>query len=81
MAFCPKCGGQIQIKKTTKGRVYYGCENAPECDFMSWDKPSNQQCPKCGELLYEKRGKQKKLVCVKEGCGYVQEMTESEEER
>ena len=80
-AFCPKCGGQIQIKKTKKGRVYYGCENAPECDFMSWDKPSNQQCPKCGELLYEKRGKQKKLVCVKEGCGYVQEMTESEEER
>ena len=79
-AFCPKCGGQIQIKKTKKGRIYYGCENAPECDFMSWDKPSNQHCPECGELLYEKRGKQKKLVCIKEGCGYMQELEESEEE-
>ena len=79
-AFCPKCGGQIQIKKTKKGRVYYGCENSPECDFMSWDKPSNQCCPECGELLYEKRGKQKKLVCIKEGCGYMQELVETEEE-
>ena len=79
-ALCPKCGGQIQIKKTKKGRIYYGCENAPECDFMSWDKPSNRQCPECGELLYEKRGKQKKLVCIKEGCGYMQELEETEEE-
>ncbi len=79
-AFCPKCGGQIQIKKTKKGRIYYGCENAPECDFMSWDKPSSKKCPECGELLYEKRGKQKKLVCLKEGCGYMEELTEVEED-
>ncbi len=79
-AFCPKCGGQIQIKKTKKGRIYYGCENAPECDFMSWDKPSNKKCPECGELLYEKRGKQKKLVCIKEGCGYMEEIAETEED-
>ena len=79
-AFCPKCGGQIQIKKTKKGRVYYGCENAPECDFMSWDRPSGKMCPECGELLYEKRGKQKKLVCIKEGCGYMEELAETEED-
>ncbi len=79
-AFCPKCGGQIQIKKTKKGRVYYGCENAPECDFMSWDKPTGKICPECGELLYEKRGKQKKLVCMKEGCGYMEELAETEED-
>ncbi len=79
-AFCPKCGGQIQIKKTKKGRIYYGCENAPECDFMSWDKPSGKICPECGELLYEKRGKQKKLVCIKEGCGYMEEIAEIEED-
>jgi len=79
-AFCPKCGGQIQIKKTKKGRIYYGCENAPECDFMSWDKPSSKVCPRCGELLYEKKGKQKKLVCMKEGCGYMEELAETEED-
>lgn len=68
---CPKCGGQILIKKTKKGRIYYGCENYPDCDFMSWDRPSQRECPKCGQRLYEKRGKQRKLVCLNPGCGYV----------
>ena len=77
---CPKCGGQVQIKKTKKGRIYYGCENAPECDFMSWDKPVAKTCPECGALLYEKKGKHKKLVCVKEGCGYMEELAEAEED-
>lgn len=77
---CPKCGGQVQIKKTKKGRIYYGCENSTECDYMSWDRPTERVCPLCGERLYEKRGKQRKLACLKEGCGYVEALSTSEEE-
>ena len=77
---CPKCGGQVQIKKTKKGRIYYGCENSTECDYMSWDRPTERTCPLCGERLYEKRGKQRKLACLKEGCGYVEALSEPEEE-
>lgn len=64
---CPKCGKEIVIKKTKKGRRYFGCENSPECDFMSWQKPSNKKCPVCGEILVEKGNK---LVCIGETCGY-----------
>ncbi len=67
---CPKCGKEIVIRKTKKGRRYYGCEAAPECDFMSWQKPSRERCPECGSVLLEKGSK---LVCAKEGCGYVKE--------
>ncbi len=65
---CPKCGKEIVIRKTKKGRRYYGCEAAPECDFMSWQKPSKEHCPECGSVLLEKGNK---LVCSKESCGYV----------
>ena len=51
---CPKCGKEIVIRKTKKGRKYYGCEAGPECDFMSWQKPSNEKCPQCGGVLLEK---------------------------
>ena len=54
---CPKCGGDIVIKKTRKGRRYYGCINAPECDFMSWAKPSKEKCPICGSYMVEKARK------------------------
>lgn len=64
---CPNCGKEIVVRKTKKGRRYFGCENNPECDFMSWQKPTNTACPNCGSLLLEKGGK---LVCPKEGCGY-----------
>ena len=64
---CPKCGGDIVIKKTKKGRIYYGCSNAPECDFMSWNKPSALPCPKCGSYMVEKGNK---LLCMNEECGY-----------
>lgn len=64
---CPKCGKDIVIKKTKKGRKYYGCENNPECDFMSWQKPSEQRCPECGEYMVEKGNK---LLCSNEQCGY-----------
>ncbi|WP_394527011.1 type I DNA topoisomerase [Lacrimispora sp. JR3] len=64
---CPKCGKEVVIKKTKKGRIYYGCEDNPECDFMSWQKPSTQKCPKCGSYMIEKGNK---LLCSNEQCGY-----------
>ena len=64
---CPKCGKEVVIKKTKKGRRYYGCEANPECDFMSWQKPSKEKCPECGSYMVEK-GNQK--VCASETCGY-----------
>ena len=52
---CPKCGGEVILRKTKKGRRYYGCEHNPECDFMTWQKPSDKKCPKCGGYMLEKR--------------------------
>ena len=65
---CPKCGKEVVIKKTKKGRKYFGCENNPECDFMSWQKPLDTKCPECGEYLLEKGNK---AVCSNENCGYI----------
>ncbi len=67
---CPKCGKEVVLKKTKKGRKYYGCEDNPDCDFMSWQKPSDQKCPQCGGYMLEKGHK---LVCASEQCGYVTE--------
>ena len=67
---CPKCGKDIVLKKTKKGRKYYGCIGNPECDFMVWQKPSKEKCPQCGSLMLEKGNK---LVCYNEDCGYVME--------
>ena len=66
---CPKCSKDIVLKKTKKGRKYFGCIDNPECDFMVWQKPSGDKCPKCGSLLLEKGSK---LVCRDEQCGHVQ---------
>ena len=65
---CPICGKDVVIRKTKKGRRYYGCENNPECEFMSWQKPSKEKCPQCGGYMVEKGNK---LVCADEQCGYV----------
>ena len=65
---CPKCGGDVVIKTTRKGRRYYGCINAPECDFMSWAMPSNEKCPECGKYMIVKGNK---LVCSDQECGYT----------
>mgnify|MGYP001021380113 FL=1 len=65
---CPVCGGDIVIRKTKKGRKYFGCSNHPDCTFMTWQKPSNVRCIKCGSIMLEKGGK---LVCSNETCGYV----------
>lgn len=67
---CPKCGGEIVIKKTQKGRRYYGCENNPECDVMTWQRPSGEICPKCGNMMLEKGSR---LVCADSACGYLVE--------
>lgn len=65
---CPKCGKEVVIKKTKKGRKYYGCEDNPSCDFMSWQKPSKEKCPECESYMVEKGNK---LVCANEQCGFV----------
>lgn len=67
---CPKCGKEVVYRMTKKGRRYYGCENNPECDFMSWQKPSSKKCPKCGSYMIEKGSK---LVCAESSCGYVED--------
>lgn len=72
---CPQCGKEVVLRKTKKGRKYYGCEDNPECDFMSWQKPSAKKCPRCGKYMLEKG---KKLVCSDEQCGYVENMENTE---
>jgi DNA topoisomerase-1 len=68
---CPECGGKILLKRTRKGKKYYGCENNPECGFMTWDKPTNEKCPECGHYLVEKyAGRSLKLKCSNSGCGF-----------
>ena len=67
---CPKCGGRMLIRRSKKGRVYYGCEKYPACEFMSWDEPTAEQCPECGKSLFKKGGKSGTLYCAGEGCGF-----------
>lgn len=66
---CPKCGADVVGRKTKKGRRYFGCSSYPDCDFMSWQKPSAKKCPQCGGAMVEKGNK---LVCMDEQCGYVE---------
>ena len=68
---CPKCGKEVVLKKTKTGRKYYGCEDNPECDFMSWQKPSKEKCPECGGYMVEKGHR---LVCADAQCGFVKEV-------
>ena len=72
---CPKCGKDIVLRKTKKGRKYYGCENNPDCDFMSWQKPSKEKCPKCGGIMVEKGNM---LLCINEACGYIENKFQKE---
>ena len=67
---CPKCGGRVMVRHSKKGRIYYGCEHNPTCDFMSWDEPTSELCPVCGSSLFKKGGKAPMLYCAKEGCGF-----------
>ena len=72
---CPKCGGEIVIRRTRKGRPYYGCENNPECDVMTWQRPVKKLCPKCGSLMLSKANK---LMCSDENCGHIEDASEEE---
>ncbi len=75
---CPVCGGKVLIKKTKKGRKYYGCENNPECSLMLWNKPTGEKCPKCGAPLVEKGTKKVRICCSNTECGYVAEDEKAE---
>ncbi len=75
---CPKCGGHILIKKSKKGRRFYGCENNPECDFISWNMPTGELCPVCGEPLVKKGTKTVKIACSNLKCGFTKELKEEE---
>lgn len=72
---CPKCGRDIVTKYGRNKTVFYSCSGYPECNFSSWDLPTNEKCPQCGEMLYQKKGRAL-LVCKKEGCGYKREITD-----
>lgn len=65
---CPKCGKDIVVKKTKKGRRYFGCMDNPACDFMVWQKPSDKKCEVCGSIMLEKGNR---LVCSDEECGHI----------
>ena len=67
-AVCPKCGGKVISRKSKRGYTFFGCEKWPECDFMTWDKPTEEKCPKCGKSLFKSKGNM--LTCLDENCGY-----------
>lgn len=64
---CPDCGKDVVLRRTKKGRIFYGCESYPDCEFSSWQRPVEKKCPRCGGYMVEKG---KKLVCAKADCGY-----------
>ncbi|MGN0297650.1 MAG: type I DNA topoisomerase [Lachnospiraceae bacterium] len=72
---CPKCGKEIVVRKSKKGRRFYGCEDSQNCDFISWAKPSAKSCPKCGSYMVEKG---KKMLCSNTECGFVENREESD---
>lgn len=72
---CPKCGGEIVERRSKKGRKFYSCSNYPQCDYISWDKPSQTVCPRCGSRLVERAGRNAiRLVCPQKDCGYEEEV-------
>lgn len=71
---CPICGKKMLLKKSKKGRSFYGCEGYPECNFMTWNVPSEEKCPQCGSSLFIKGGKSGRLICEKPECGYEREL-------
>lgn len=68
-SLCPKCNSPLLALRTKKGRLFYGCKNYPQCDFKSWNLPSGQKCPVCGEMMVEKTVKgEKVIVCANTEC-------------
>lgn len=67
---CPKCGADILERKSKTGKVFYGCEKYPECDYTTWDKPLNEKCPDCGAMMVEhvERNGSKRKFCSNPEC-------------
>ncbi len=74
---CPKDGGKLLLRTSSKKRIFYGCANYPNCDFMTWDEPTAELCPECGGTLFRKGGKKGILRCLNEGCGYSRNAEDS----
>ncbi|OQB23665.1 MAG: DNA topoisomerase 1 [Firmicutes bacterium ADurb.Bin182] len=69
---CPKCGSALIKQRSKRGKTFYGCGKYPECDFVSWDKPAKEFCPKCNSLMVQKIGPRGSFtICTNKGCGYV----------
>lgn len=69
---CPKCDGSIVKRKSKKGRIFFGCSNYPECDFVSWDEPIEEKCPECNGLMISKKTKKEKTIkCINDTCGFI----------
>lgn len=77
---CPKCGGKIVQRKSKKGRVFWGCNEYPNCDFVSWDPPTKENCPVCGKPLFQKKSKDKTLYCITPDCTFKGKKPEESEE-
>ncbi|MBM7867096.1 type I DNA topoisomerase [Heliomicrobium gestii] len=77
---CPKCDGHIVIRRTKKGRKFFGCANYPECDYVSWERPTNVPCPQCGKPMVQKESKKlgTRRLCTTEGCGYEEAVPDGE---
>jgi DNA topoisomerase-1 len=71
---CPLCGGEILVKTSRRGRRFYGCENYPTCQFVTWDPPTDKRCPRCASLLVRKESKRHEpyLACSNKECGYTE---------
>jgi DNA topoisomerase-1 len=72
-ADCPKCEGKCIARKSKKGRIFYGCNRYPECDFVSWDEPIKEKCPRCNKTIFQKKGKTYKVYCITENCNFEEE--------
>ncbi len=78
---CPKCGGKLVIRKSKRGRTFYGCDKYPECDFVSWERPVAENCPRCGSYMVAKQDKRGKYhQCSSDECGHRYELEEQNEE-
>ena len=78
---CPKCSdGEIVKRRTKRGRLFWGCNKYPDCDFVTWNEPTDKTCPKCNDPLFIKKSKKPKLICINEGCGYEEPVEEKNNE-
>ena len=79
---CPAFGKRLLEKTSRKNRKFYGCEGYPECDFVSWDKPVEEKCPKCGTYMIEKKNNKGETIhlCTNESCRFKTAAVRTEED-